>query len=398
MSPDPAHRLRRVALLTHEFAPFRGGIGRVAEGLALGGTAEGREVVVVAPDYGGEGGEGDAERPYRVVRFPGRHCSIVSQRKLGRYALRLRRLLPELDPDVVHAVCPASQMAVTALSWFGAVPAPWSFTVHGTELIRYRDEAIPRLWMRRSFRRTLGVAAVSEAVRRRLTDDFPLPAEKSFVSRPGIEAIWHETPPTDRGATRADLGVGPGDLVVLTVARRVREKGHDRVIRGIGALPEGLRSRMPYVVAGTGPDGWARELRALADREGVRLHLTGKVPDEAMVELCDAADLFAMLSRRTPTRLEGLGLTYLEAGRRGCPSLACDTGGVSEAVRDGETGLLLPEDPATDAVAAALARFAEDAELLERTGAAAVRWAEEFTDRRHAREVFGALEGRLAGR
>lgn len=388
-------RLQRIALLTHEFAPFRGGIGRVAEGLARGAVEGGRDPVVLAPDYGGAS-ERDEDRPYRIVRFPGRHCSIVSQRKLMRYARQLHGLLGPLEPELIHAVCPASQMALTALSWFGALPAPHAFTVHGTELIRYRDELVPRLWMRRAFRRTVGIAVVSRAVESLLHDSFRVPDGRSFVSHPGIDPVWHTEAPTDREQMRRSVGAGPDDFVVLTVARRVPEKGHDRVIQGLAGLSADRRGRLLYVVAGTGPDDWAMEIETLARASGVRLHLTGKVPDIELVRLCDAADLFAMLSRRTATRLEGFGLTYLEAGRRGCPSLACDTGGVSEAVLDGETGILLPEDASAERVTRAIVRFLDDPAFRERAGGAARRWAADFTYRRHAREVFDTLGGRLS--
>lgn len=388
--------MKRIVIVTHEFAPFRGGIGRVAEGLAEGAVQGGWDPIVVAPDYGGRPGElDDRERAHAVHRFEGHHCSIVSQRRLVRFARRLHRVLPTLGPDLVHGVCPASQMALTALSWFGGVPSPFAFTIHGTELLRYRKELLPRLWMRRAFHGPVGVAVVSAAVRDRLHRDFDVPEGTAFVSHPGVGPEWHDRPASDRATVRAGWGATDRDFVVLTVARRVREKGHDRVVEGIAALPERARTRVLYVVAGTGPDEWERTLLELAGRTGVRLRLLGKVPDSELVAAYDAADLFAMPSRRTPTRLEGLGLTYLEAGSRGLPSLACRTGGVAEAVLDGRTGLLLPPDPSPRDTAAVLLRFLADEAFRRNAGAAARTWARRFTHARHAREVYTELHARL---
>lgn len=344
--------------------------------------------MVVAPDYGTDTVALDRERPYPIERFPGRHCSMVSPRKLFRYARLLHELLPRLDPDLVHAVCPASQMAVTLLSRVHRLPAPFGFTVHGTELIRYRHELLPRLWMTGAFRRPAGIAVVSEAVRERLLDGFPVPEGRSFVSHPGIGDAWHALPPAPRSEVRAAWGAREDDFVILTVARRVPEKGHDRVVNGTAALPESSRNRIVYVVAGTGPEEYALELEDLAARRGVRITLLGEVPDAELVNACDGADLFAMLSRETPKRLEGFGLTYIEAGRRGVPSIACRTGGVAEAVRHEETGLLLPQDPTPDQTAGAIARFLDDEAFRRRTGDAARSWASRFTHRRHAQEVY----------
>ena len=66
--------------------------------------------------------------------------------------------------------------------------------------------------------------------------------------------------------------------------------------------------------------------------------------DARAIALMDGADLFVMLSHETATRIEGLGLAYIEAAARSLPSLARDTGGVRDAVRNGETGILLPGD------------------------------------------------------
>ncbi len=70
-----------------------------------------------------------------------------------------------------------------------------------------------------------------------------------------------------------------------------------------------------------------------------------------------------------PASAEGLGVAVLKASAAGVPVVACDAGGVSEAVSDGETGLLVPPDDA-DALGEAIARLLDDEPLRERLGAA----------------------------
>ena len=381
----------RILLLTYEFSPFRGGIGRVAEGLAEGAAALGHEPVVFAPDYHGEQAVEDRKRCYRVVRFPGDFCGIVSFRRLVRFVTLCRRAISSVRPDVIHGVDPPAHMALTALSRLHVV-SRYLLTIHGTELLRYRSEAMPRLWMATGLRRAGAVCAVSHAVRERLHRDFRVPRDRTFVSHPGIAEAWHRSPPGDPNAVRASWGANPPDFVVLTVARRVFEKGQDRIVEALARLPDAERGRMLYVVAGTGPEAYARELLARAAAGGVRLLLLGQLPDAELVRACDAADLFAMLSRETPKRLEGLGLTYLEAGARGLPSLACDIGGVSEAVRDGETGIVLEAGAGPEVVARALKRLSRDGPLARRLGRAAREHARAFTLVRHASEVYGRFE------
>lgn len=380
--------MSRILLTTYEFAPFRGGIGRVAENLAEGAVACGLDPVVLAPDYGGDHRAADAGRRYPVRRFDGAFCSLVSPRRLIRFAGVCRRAIREVEPDVVHGVDPQSQMALTALSRLARLDGH-ILTVYGTELLRYRAEILPRLWMRGGFRRAGRVCAISRHVHELLHREFDVDPGRTFVSHPPIAPAWHETPPADRSAVRATHGIDGDAFVVLTVARVVATKGHDRVLEGLTRLPPRLRSRLTYVVAGAGPEDYARRLDEAAVAGDVRLVRTGPLSDPELLALYDGADLFVMLSRRTPRRLEGLGLTYVEAGARGVPSIACDTGGVAEAVLDGRTGILLPADADAEAVAAAVERLVEDGGLRERLGAGAREHAAFFTCERHARDVYG---------
>lgn len=387
--------MSRVLLTTYEFAPFRGGIGRVAENLAEGAASCGLEPVVLAPDYGGDHRAADADRPYDVRRFDGAFCSLVSPRRLVRFAAVCRRAMRDVEPDLVHGVDPQSQMALTALSRLGGLDGHL-LTVYGTELLRYRAETLPRLWMHGAFRGAGGVCAISHHVHELLRREFDVDPGRTFVSHPPIAPAWHEMPPASRSAVRAAHGIDDDAIVVLTVARVVATKGHDRVIEGLARLPGRLRSRLAYVVAGTGPEDYARRLDEAAASSDVRLVRTGPLSDPELVALYDGADLFAMLSRRTPKRLEGFGLTYVEAGARGVPSIACDTGGVGEAVLDGRTGVLLPADADADTVAAAVERLAGDRGLRERLAAGAREHAATFTCGRHARDVYGRM-GLLPG-
>ena len=78
-------------------------------------------------------------------------------------------------------------------------------------------------------------------------------------------------------------------------------------------------------------------------------------------ELFRTADLFLL-----PTRAECLGLVFCEAAANGLPSIAPDTGGVSGAVADGVTGLLLPAEADGQAYAETIAELAADPARLTR--------------------------------
>jgi glycosyltransferase involved in cell wall biosynthesis len=105
-----------------------------------------------------------------------------------------------------------------------------------------------------------------------------------------------------------------------------------------------------------------RQVRTLGI--GAQVRFLGRVEDAALVELYRRHHVLAVPS------YEGFGIVYLEAQRFGLPVIALTTGAAREVVLDGQSGILVPAGDGT-ALAAALARFAADRELLAAMGLAA---------------------------
>ncbi len=137
------------------------------------------------------------------------------------------------------------------------------------------------------------------------------------------------------------LARGPGGVLdVLCVTRLVPAKNVDCLIEAVRRVP-GVRLH----VVGGGPE--AARLRAMA---GERVRFAGEVDDARLMGYYRAADVFAYLPVGEP-----FGLTLLEAGAAGLPSIASAHGGPAEIVLHGETGwLVAPASP--EAVADVLAR------------------------------------------
>jgi phosphatidylinositol alpha-1,6-mannosyltransferase len=106
------------------------------------------------------------------------------------------------------------------------------------------------------------------------------------------------------------------------------------------------------------------------------VHLPGVVPEDTLIGWYQHADVFALPSLNVGDRFEGFGLVVLEAGACGLPVVGTRGSGVEEAVIEGETGLLVPQDDAP-ALAAAITRLLDDPALRARMGE---------TGRQHARQ------------
>jgi phosphatidylinositol alpha-1,6-mannosyltransferase len=158
-----------------------------------------------------------------------------------------------------------------------------------------------------------------------------------------------------------------GEPWVITVARLETYKGIDMALKAVAECRRGGLA-LNYLVVGAGKkkSTYVKLAEELDITAAVRF--VGNVPDPDLPLLLNAAAAYVGVSRRADgSRVEGFGIALAEASACGLPVIAGDSGGLAEAVRDGETGLVVdPDDPA--AVAAALKRLIEDQLLARRLG------------------------------
>jgi D-inositol-3-phosphate glycosyltransferase len=179
--------------------------------------------------------------------------------------------------------------------------------------------------------------------------------------------------PGDRAAARAALGLGPGPLL-LYVGRIAPIKGLVTLLDATARLrAEGRRARL-FIVGGDADedlDGHEADLRRLVGALGLDDAVTfvGAQPQERLRSYYLAADVTVL-----PSYYESFGMVALEAMACGSPVIASRVGGLQTTVRDGVTGLLVPEHDAP-ALAEALERLLSDPDLGWRLGREGVRWA-----------------------
>jgi len=186
--------------------------------------------------------------------------------------------------------------------------------------------------------------------------------------------------------------------LVLFVGRLVEQKGILDLVHAMGPLA-GEVPGVAAVVLGDGPLRGAGE--ALARELGVadRIAFLGRVAPDAVPAYLAAADVFVAPSRRTPDgAMEGQGLGIVEAMLAGCAVVATASGGIVDAVRSGETGLLVPEGAPAE-IAAAVHRLVSDPALADRLRQGALAHARRnFTRAASARGFSDLFETVIAER
>jgi glycosyltransferase involved in cell wall biosynthesis len=186
------------------------------------------------------------------------------------------------------------------------------------------------------------------------------------------EAIRVIHPGVDLDRFIPSAGTRAASPTFLYLGRLRRYKGVQHLVRAVGRLRD-CGVHVDLRIAGRG--AYEPRLRALAARLRVadRIHFEGFVSEDAKPALFGEAwaNLF-------PSPKEGWGITNLEAGACGTPSIAADAPGLRETVVDGETGVLV-EPGSAAAFADAMAALAADPGRVEVLGEAARRHAARFT-------------------
>jgi len=272
--------------------------------------------------------------------------------------------LVRLRPSVVVVSGWSTFAAQAAVSWCRLEGVPYVLVVES------HDEG-PRAGWRRAVKGSVVPRVVRGASGVLVTGTL---ARRSMVARgapPERVRVFANTIDAEDFGRRADelaprrdelreaLGASAEDVLVLSVARLVPEKGLDTLIRAVALARD---DRLLPVLAGSGPE--RDRLRRLADELGVRLRLTGDVEWERVVELYAAADVFALLSEREPW-----AVVVNEAAACGLPLVLSErVGAAHDLLRDGENGALVAAGDA-EAAAVALRRLAADADLRGTLGA-----------------------------
>jgi glycosyltransferase involved in cell wall biosynthesis len=381
----------RILLLTSEFAPVNGGIGTYAREMAVAATELGADVTLVAPDYGRDNRLDDRRLPFGVLRFAG---GAHSMRDLPAKIMLARGHAASGSFDVVHAADWPFFIPLALAR--GLTKARILMTVHGTE-INETQTALKRLAIRCAgvFGTRTTVAANSRFTRDLFRRRFAIDADRGQAIPLGVSDFWFGEQAA-RDATRAAYDIAADRIVMITVARLTRRKGHLLALSALAALPAELRDRLTWLVVG--PDGesdYVLELRGAAASLDCDIRFMGRLADTQIRDLYGASDFFCLTGLpESSGRVEGFGLVYLEAGAAGLPSLATDIGGVGDAVAGNRTGLLVP--PSTAEITQALARLASDAAARSGFAEGAIAHSRHLSWKRCAAETYGLAQSAVA--
>lgn len=359
-----AHKSARdVTIVAQDVGPV-GGMDRVLAELIVGLHELGHKVTVIARTCELPA---SAEVSFHRVRAPARPVLVAYPWFLvaGSFAVRRWRrgvvqatgalVLNRVDVIAVHychQVGPANPSRSTIL-----------FRLH-TKALGAVKKVVERWCFRAN--RSATFVCVSESGGNEMRRHYPDLANRVVVIHNGVDAERF-APGLHRDAARAlrsRLQIPEGSLVAAFVGGEWERKGLARLIQALVLAPS-----WQLLVAGRGD---RKRYQRLADSLGVgrAVHWLGVTRDvQGVYELADAFVL--------PSRYETFSLVAFEAAASALPILSTPVGGVSELIRDGQSGFLITREPGN--IAERLMQLAADPSLRSRLGAAARISASAFT-------------------
>ncbi|RKE18695.1 glycosyltransferase family 4 protein [Streptomyces sp. TLI_171] len=359
--------MHKTLIVTNDFPPRPGGIQAFVHNMAVRQPAG--SIVVYASTWrdGSEVAKFDAEQPFPVIRD------------------RVRMMVP--TPRVTRRAAEILRAEGCTSVWFGAAAplglmAPALRRAGAQRLLGMthgHEAAWAQLPLSAQLLRRIGAGTdvltyLGEYTRSRIARAVgPAAAARMVQLPPGVDESTFR-PDSGGDAVRARLGLSSRPVVVC-VSRLVPRKGQDTLIR---ALPQVLAAQPDAVLLIVGGGPYRAELEKLVDTIGVRRSVvfTGAVPWAELPAHYGAGDVFAMpcRTRRGGLDVEGLGIVYLEASATGLPVVAGDSGGAPDAVREGETGYVVPGHDGETLLAERLVRLLGDPDLRRRMGETGRRW------------------------
>lgn len=285
--------------------------------------------------------------------------------KLAAQLPKIRALFR--DCDVIHATV---EPFAPAAAWVRA-KRPYLVTAHGSyvQLLPQRRWPIGGIYQQAlAESRLVCVSHYTQSVAHDA-----LPHTQSVVINNGVDV--------ERFATLPPLSEPKKGPTVLCVGAVKPRKGILELVQAIAAVRESLPTVQCVIIGSLKDTDYVNTVQqAITDLNlGETVQLLGHVPDEVLLGWYGAADVFALPSMTIKGKFEGYGIAHLEASAAGLPVIGTRDSGAADAIREGETGLLLNQADFPDALAAAILQLLQAPELAQHMGAAGREHAQKQT-------------------
>ena len=298
-------------------------------GMAEAMAKRGIEVLVLAD---GKNHETDHKQKYKIKRFTG----WKPLRRLAK-AKYLEKICNSRNVEAIYAD------SWKSIEYLRKYKEKILVLAHGTEipkqywtlmldLMRFKKNRIIK-----SYRGVYKILANSSYTKDLMQASLKIDTSLIKIIHPGID-VYNDFITQEDKKNVANI-IGRNSPVITTLARVEERKGHVFILN---ALPE-IKEKFPkvlYLIAGKGP--YLNNIKKITKELNLESNVKflGWITEPEKSLILKKSDLFVMTPTTVGESVEGFGMAYIDASFHGVASIGSDSGGVSDAIIDGKTGLI----------------------------------------------------------
>jgi len=261
--------------------------------------------------------------------------------------------------DLVHCFSDYPYCLLPFWPWF-LCKNPVFITAHGTYGVEPLDKPRSGFLMRRAYKKAKKVICVSEFTERQILKRVKL--NNTVVINNGVDYERFSGGRHTQTVPRKDADI----KIVLSVGALKPRKGYHISIPAIAEVKKRYPDIKYYIVGGRPPEIYLNLVKENNLQENVKFF--ENISDEQLIDLYYQSDIFLLPSvTENENDFEGFGLVYLEAGACGKPVIGAFGSGAEDAIIDGETGILVPQNDVKKTAEAVL-KLLDNPELAKKMG------------------------------
>jgi 1,2-diacylglycerol 3-alpha-glucosyltransferase len=378
----------KIGVFTNNYLPNPYGVANSIESFRKKLEAWGHPVFIFAPAW-----KNYQDENSKVFRYPSISTNFKFKFPLSLgYSRKIDSLLAKIELDIIHSQHP-NLLGTAALKWAKKKKIPLVFTWH-TLYDRYTNFVpfLPSVWVSRW--------TIKNAVKYANRADLVIAPTESIIEilrnwgvkssimavASGVEEALFQNP--QREETREKLNIKKEELLIILVSRLTEEKNADFIFRALKDLLK-KNNQVKFLVVG---DGYLLpELKTLAEKKRLaeKIIFSGLIKKEELKNYLAAGDIYVGASQS-----ETQGMNLSEAMYMGLPVVAVSATGTNSLVKNGENGILVPENEKE--FEKAVEKLIEDKTLREKMSIASAKIAREnFTDEICARKMLETYQSLL---
>jgi len=318
-----------IIITTQCFAPKIGGIESLMTGMAQAISDKDEDLIVLAD---GSRTKEDEEYSFKIKRFNAwkpirRIQKAIYIKKLSK-SLKIKAIFADSWKSIEYSF--VHNIKTVVLAHGTEIPKQyWSRVLN---ILRFKKKRIVS-----AYKNSDHIVANSNYTKDLMQESLNISNKKIHVIHPGIDIYKDFISIEDEIKIKKVInGKSP---VITTLARVEKRKGHKFILDALTEVKKDFPNIM-YLIAGQGP--YLEEIKSYSRTLGLEKHIQflGWITEPEKSLILKNSDLFVMTPNIVGESVEGFGMSFIDASFHGVASVGTNSGGISDAIIDNETGLL----------------------------------------------------------